>query len=201
MDESVAPQSRLRTFLTSQRGRAILLVAVVVLIFGGAVWAAYARSKGKASISSVKSLLPGFTLSNGPATKAALLTGLNVVESNATRRPLAVMVENHPDARPQVGLIHADWVFEAIVEGGITRFMAVFSSEDADTIGPIRSARPFYVHWAAGLNALYVHAGGSQAALALIPTVTQIVDQAALRVRNREEGLRGGRFESCQGRR
>lgn len=176
MDESASTPNRFQDFLKSQKGRATLLIALFIIIFGGAVWAAYARSKGSATIGPAKSLLPGFSLSNGPATKAALLTGINVDEATAGRRPLAVMVENHPDARPQAGLNKADMVFEAIVEGGITRFMAVFSSEDADKIGPIRSSRPFYVHWAAGFGALYAHAGGSQGALALIPTVKQIVD-------------------------
>lgn len=177
MDESTTSPSGLRAFLKSHRGRALLLGLLFVIVFGGALWAAYARHSGKQTgTETKKSFLPGFSLSDGPATKAALLTGLNVDQATANRRPLAVMVENHPDARPQAGLIHADLVFEAIVEGGITRFMAVFGSEEADKIGPIRSSRPFYVHWTAGLHALYAHAGGSQAALALLPTVKQIVD-------------------------
>lgn len=176
MDEVVPPPNRLTDFIKSQKGRVILLITLCALIFGGGLWAAYTRSQDKTAIGKAKGLLPGFSLSDGPATKPALLTGLNVEVDRAKRRPLAVMIENHPDARPQAGLVHADWVFEAIVEGGITRFMAIFASEDADKIGPIRSSRPFYVHWAAGLGALYVHAGGSQAALALIPTVKQIID-------------------------
>lgn len=166
----------LASFVKSQKGRVILAITAFILVFGGAILAAIARSNGSQNASSDKSLLPGFSLSSGPSTKPALLTGINVDETKSKRRPLAVMVENHPDARPQAGLVKADMVFEAIVEGGITRFMAVFSSDDADKIGPIRSSRPFYVHWAAGLGALYVHAGGSQGALALIPTVKQIVD-------------------------
>jgi hypothetical protein len=62
----------------------------------------------------------------------------------ADRRPLAVMVENHPDARPQSGLADADMVYEALAEGGITRFMAVYQTGKSKNIGPVRSARTYY---------------------------------------------------------
>jgi hypothetical protein len=75
------------------------------------------------------------------------------------RRPLAVMVENDPDARPQIGLHKADLVYEAIAEGGITRFMPVFWRNDADRIEAIRSARIYYIQWAAELGAIYTHWG------------------------------------------
>jgi hypothetical protein len=81
------------------------------------------------------------------------------------RRPLAVMIENHPEARPQSGLSKADIVFEALAEGGVTRFMGVFycdvQAEDT-TLAPIRSARSYFVDWASGFNLpLYVHVGGA----------------------------------------
>ncbi|MCA9369539.1 MAG: DUF3048 domain-containing protein [Pseudomonadales bacterium] len=81
------------------------------------------------------------------------------------RRPLAVMIENSPDARPQSGLSNADVVFEALAEGGVTRFMALFycdvQAEDT-TLAPIRSARTYYIDWASGFNyPLYVHVGGA----------------------------------------
>ncbi|MBI4185590.1 DUF3048 domain-containing protein [Candidatus Berkelbacteria bacterium] len=171
---------RLRTVLVGKQGRAVLGIGLFVLVFGAALWAAYARYAGDGGTSTTnpggKRFLPSFSLSDSQTTKSAILTGQAVASERATRRPLAVMIENHPDARPQAGLVVADMVFEAIVEGGITRFMAVFGSQEAETIGPIRSSRPFYVAWAAGLHALYAHAGGSQAALALIPTVNEIVD-------------------------
>lgn len=112
-----------------------------------------------------------------PVTFEAVLDGRQVAsEELAKRRPLAVMVENHPEARPQAGLVQASHVWEAIVEGGITRFMAVFSSQDAEKIGPIRSARPYFISWAAGYQALYAHAGGSQAGLALLAKTDDVVD-------------------------
>lgn len=76
-------------------------------------------------------------------------------------RPLAVMVENLVNIRPQAGLANACLVVEALTEGGITRFMLVFGHQDADNVGPIRSARTHFVALAKGWNALYSHVGGS----------------------------------------
>jgi hypothetical protein len=69
------------------------------------------------------------------------------------------MIENHPDARPQMGLNGADLVYEAIAEGGITRFMAVFWRSEAGKIAYLRSARIYYIQWAAELGAVYTHWG------------------------------------------
>jgi len=81
------------------------------------------------------------------------------------RRPLAVMIENSPDARPQSGLGNADIVFEAMAEGGVTRFMAIFycDAQRYDiTLAPVRSARSYFIEWASGFNfPLYVHVGGA----------------------------------------
>lgn len=96
------------------------------------------------------------------------LTGTEVTEALASRPITGVMIENSIDARPQSGLEEAGIVFEAIAEGGITRFLALFQESQPGNIGPIRSARPYYVRWAAGYDARYVHSGGSGEALALI---------------------------------
>jgi hypothetical protein len=78
------------------------------------------------------------------------------------------MVENHPDARPQTGLDRADVVYEALAEGGISRFMAVYmltpqtpGGTSADVIGPVRSTRHYFVYTAAEYNATLVHVGAS----------------------------------------
>jgi DUF3048 family protein len=77
-----------------------------------------------------------------PPPPIAPLTGLEVASAAIARRPaLAVKIDNHTDARPQVGLDRADVVYEEPVEGGITRFIAIFQSRDASKVGPIRSAR------------------------------------------------------------
>lgn len=81
------------------------------------------------------------------------------------RRPIFAMIENSVDARPQSGLSSADLVYEAVAEGGVTRFGAVFycGVAHADTIiGPVRSARTYFVNLASEYNLpLYVHVGGS----------------------------------------
>lgn len=79
------------------------------------------------------------------------------------RRPLGVMVENSKVARPQSGLSSADVVYEAVAEGGITRFMAVYYCQDADIVGPVRSARTYYLDWISeyGSSPLYAHVGGA----------------------------------------
>jgi hypothetical protein len=81
------------------------------------------------------------------------------------RRPLAVMIENTPDARPQSGLTSSDLVFEAVAEYGITRFMGMYycDVQVADTtLAPIRSAREYFFQLASGFNRpLYVHVGGA----------------------------------------
>ncbi len=75
-------------------------------------------------------------------------------------RPLAVMIENHRKARPQTGLIDAEVVYEMPVEGGITRFMALFFHVPGK-LGPVRSCREYFVDRALEVDALYVHCGGS----------------------------------------
>jgi hypothetical protein len=78
------------------------------------------------------------------------------------------MIENSLDARPQAGLAQAGVVFEAIAEGGITRFLTLFQDLEPDYIGPVRSVRPYYVQWAAGFDSAIAHVGGSADALRML---------------------------------
>ena len=103
------------------------------------------------------------------------LDGLKYDATIANRHPLAIMIENHPDARPQSGLDKASIVYEAITEGGITRFMAVYAPQDADKVGPVRSARTYFIDWLSEFNAYYGHVGGNLDALDKIKT-DQIFD-------------------------
>lgn len=93
------------------------------------------------------------------------LDGVMTTKDRAERRPLGIMIENHPDARPQSGLDKASFIFETPSEGGITRFLAFFVENDASEVGPVRSARTYYVDWADEVRAIYAHAGGSAIAL------------------------------------
>ncbi len=76
-------------------------------------------------------------------------------------RPFAVMIDNHSDAWPQAGLDQAYMVYEIIVEGGETRLMALFKGADLDKIGPVRSARHYFIDYAMENDAIYVHFGQS----------------------------------------
>lgn len=100
-----------------------------------------------------------------PIAHAAILDGSPMTEAEWQARkdtlPLAVMVDNTSGAYPHYGLDRADIVYEAFVEGGITRLMAVYWRHDAEKILPVRSARTPFVIWASELGAMYAHAGGA----------------------------------------
>jgi len=95
----------------------------------------------------------------------APLTGLYVKEELIEQRPIVAMLDNHYGARPQAGLRDAELVYEILAEGNITRYMAVFHTSLPEKLGPIRSARPYYISRALEYDPYYVHVGGSQQAL------------------------------------
>jgi hypothetical protein len=86
-------------------------------------------------------------------------SGLELSDTVHDYRPLAIMVQNNPKARPHSGLIYADIVFEIVAEGGVTRFVTVFSSFDADIIGAVRSARIYFAEIARSLDPIYTFWG------------------------------------------
>lgn len=105
-----------------------------------------------------------------PKTEECPLNGKKFTQAEkdiwTARRPLTIMIENHQDSRPQSGLSKADVVYEAVAEGGITRFIAVFYCGAASLevqVGPVRSARTYYLDWASeyGDYPLYAHVGGA----------------------------------------
>ncbi len=94
------------------------------------------------------------------------LTGLESKDKNiATAAATCIMIENSTEARPQSGLNAAGVVYEAVAEGGITRFMAIYKGELPAWVGPIRSARQTFVHLARPYNCGYVHVGGATNAI------------------------------------
>lgn len=97
------------------------------------------------------------------------LTGIEVKSEAVTSQQVtAIMIENSPEARPQSGLKQAGVVFEAVAEGGITRFVALYQESKPQLIGPVRSVRPYYVEWAAAFDPSMAHIGGSYKALQMI---------------------------------
>lgn len=112
-----------------------------------------------------------------PMTYTVPLTGASVTDKALTTRPVtAVMIENSPDARPQSGLKDAGVIYEAIAEGGITRFVALYQEARPALIGPVRSVRPYYVEWASAYDPGMAHIGGSSRALQMIRSGTYGVD-------------------------
>lgn len=94
-------------------------------------------------------------------------TGIEMAEK-PTQRAIAVMINNHPKARPQTGLAAADIVFEMLAEGNITRFLAIFQSTLPEKVGPVRSAREYYFTLADGYDALYIYHGAAKFVDAMI---------------------------------
>ena len=87
---------------------------------------------------------------------------LNIVDLDSTSRPYAVMINNISTARPlQSGLQDAYIIYEIIVEGGLTRYLALFLDQDTARIGSIRSSRHYYLDYALENDAIYVHHGQS----------------------------------------
>lgn len=102
-----------------------------------------------------------------PAYRAPL-TG-RPTEQPVTRRPLAVMINNAPAARPQSGLGQADIVYEVLAEGGVTRLVAIYQSGDETVrIGPVRSIRPYMIDLGESYHGVLVHAGASNDAFAIL---------------------------------
>jgi len=98
-------------------------------------------------------------------TAISSLTGKPVEESILELRPAVVMLDNQYSARPQAGLSQADHVYEILAEGRITRYMAVFQSGSPSPVGPVRSARPYFINKSLEYDPYYVHVGGSMQAM------------------------------------
>lgn len=95
------------------------------------------------------------------------LTGVET-DAEVDGRAVAVMINNHPKARPQSGLQKADIVYEMLAEGDVTRFLAVYQSEQPERVGPVRSARDYFIEIAKGLDSIYINHGYSPEAKALL---------------------------------
>ena len=168
-------------------------VALVVVV-GGAVVAGNASSSPKPSGSgaAVATAAPSSTGSSEPTTSptptvsptptaeptptpaprpvlvADPLTGRMVTQAVANRHPIAIMVDDLGPARPQSGFNAASVVWQAPAEGGIPRYMMIFSSTIPGLVGPVRSSRFYYITWAAEWKALYGHVGGSPQAMSTL---------------------------------
>lgn len=149
-------------FLDLSKKQKAFVVIVVLALLGGLGYGAYAlfsNDPPPTQKTSKKKAAPQ------PKTVPSNLTGLPVAPELNKKPVTGVMIENSVDARPQAGLSDAGIVFEAIAEGGITRFLALYQDTDATSVGPIRSIRPYYIDWGLGFDAAFAHVGGSPEAL------------------------------------
>lgn len=180
----------LRT-LPDKRGREAVkaygAVALALFLFGGAVALAYN------TFLTPGGLQPGNSTSSATP-KAAQeardipgpINGVLFTASEAKawqkRRPLAAVIENHNDARPQSGLSNADLVYETLAEGGITRYLAFYLTNFSNVyLGPVRSMRTYFLDWLEEYDALASHVGGNMDALDRIgPEGVKDLDQFSL---------------------
>lgn len=103
-----------------------------------------------------------------PVLVPAPLTGRLVSPGDAAQHPIAVMIDDSPRARPQSGFNAAAVVWQAPAEGGVPRYMLVFGEQVPIDLGPVRSARQYFIEWAAEWKAVYGHVGGSPQAMATL---------------------------------
>lgn len=146
---------------------------LLYLVSTGVSYAVFGYLNQPASISSPvgEEKKSGFKVDiTGPKTEACPLNGALFTKEEKKiweeRRPLAVMIENHADSRPQSGLSRADVVYEAVAEGGITRFLAIYycdAVKEEVNLAPVRSSRIYFINWAQeyGDKPMYVHVGGA----------------------------------------
>lgn len=142
----------------------ILIIISSLLVIGGAVSAYFLFNQPPKQVVNVT---PQPEPEPEPPKYYSPLTG-NLVKNEAVTQQAVtgIMIENSPDARPQSGLKNSGVVFEAIAEGGITRFLVLYQEQKPQLIGPVRSVRMYYVDWVAAFNASIAHIGGSSRALA-----------------------------------
>lgn len=140
------------------KSKKFIIPVSIVLVVIIAVSIALAVSGKKESVESYKNLKKGSGIFSP-------LTGQEINPDVLNRRPIAVMIENYWEARPQSGIDKADVVYEILAEGGITRFMAIYHQNDCNEIGPVRSARPYFIQRVLEYDPMYAHVGGTPQAL------------------------------------
>ena len=157
---------KVKYWLKHHKKLSIILGIVFVLIAAGGTATAIYFMNQDPEVAAVTKPTPKPAPAPEPPKFYSPLSG-NLVETEvATKQAVTgIMMENSPDARPQSGLKDSGVVFEAIAEGGITRFLALYQEQKPQLIGPVRSVRMYYVDWVAAFNASVAHVGGSANAL------------------------------------
>lgn len=135
------------------RARKFIITFILIGLTIGGVWWWISKDSGSRS------------QQEQPEQLFPAINGVMVDKTKAETRPVGVVIENAPEARPQSGLTDADLVYETVAEGGITRFLAVFQTREPKEIGPVRSARPYFNFLTNMWRGAIIHSGGSKAAL------------------------------------
>lgn len=144
--------------------RIILIILLVLAIAGVTALILFGMGRRDTALGDIDS-----TTTEADEIFYSRLTGVEVADKETANRPATcIMIENSPDARPQSGLGDAGIVYEALAEGGITRFMAIFQEAQPQYIGPVRSVRMAYAELAKPYHCSIAHVGGSDNAVKLI---------------------------------
>jgi hypothetical protein len=158
------PWTRITDWYRHSPGVAWAITVVLFVFAAGLTLFLFLNAKKEATVAKSMPKVDIITL---PKIYYSPLTGEKVASEAETKQAVtAIMIENSPDARPQSGVKQAGIVYEAIAEGGITRFLTLHQQDKPQLIGPVRSLRMYYVDWLAPYNASVAHIGGSAASLA-----------------------------------
>ncbi len=138
----------------------IIMIVVLVLIIAG--YFLFFNNKNNDTESNIEKNNSSSQIESNTTENTKNVQIINV---ESKTRPYAIMINCHNAALPQSGVNNAYIVYELMVEGGITRMMALFKDKDFDKVGSVRSARTQYLDYVYENDAIYVHAGGAQDAL------------------------------------
>ena len=158
---------------SSKKKKLLIIFAIILALLAAGAAGYWFFLKPKKVVVQTTTTTVTVAKKEAPAPKpTSPLTGVELANADLAKRPVTgIMIENSPEARPQSGLTDAGIVYEAIAEGGITRFLAVYQEAQPTYIGPVRSARPYYLDFIAPYDAGYAHVGGSPQALSDIKTL------------------------------
>lgn len=156
--------------MNKNRLLSVVLIVIIYLISTGASYGLFSESpktfkvtSSPTTTTSGKSMFDEALPKTEPCPVNGTLYSKQQKDWWEKHRPLGVMIENHEEARPQSGLSSADIIYEAVAEGGITRFLAIFYCNNGEQVGPVRSARTYFLDFISehGTSPLYVHVGGA----------------------------------------
>ncbi len=161
--------AKLSNLLSSKKFMMVLSFLGLYLLSTGTSWAIFSYLKGEPNLLPDGSD-PRARIAEMAKTEECPINGgmFTEVEKDIweDRRPITAIIENHEESRPPSGITRADVVYEAVAEGGITRFLAIYYCGAAASdvkIAPVRSARVYYIDWAQeyGDLPIFMHVGGA----------------------------------------